>query len=117
MDEFSLEIGKVATHDAGQLSRRQYPGYGWCLRCGVSRKLIKSFHDVKRNKYDYMSMLCQDCWNISTPEQRLEYIKALLRSWESGSLYDAFSPTLANVLEKSETWIKYQDILRKECGL
>jgi hypothetical protein len=56
-------------------------GYGWCGRCKRPWNVVRS-HETPYRPGQGCFPLCEDCWQILTPDQRLPYYMALVDKWE-----------------------------------
>ena len=108
----TYDVSKYATHDIGKEFRRHHPSRGWCLRCGLPNT-ENAGHFVSFDERSSCSAVCVDCWKASTEDERVEYHRALFRSWLIGWLGAAFSKWVVMPPEHPE-WIAIEAAVRTE---
>lgn len=66
--------------------REQYPGRGFCFRCGMpwveSLSGRMNYHSTRFSKSEGCFPLCQYCWERLTPTERLPFYRTLLEDWK-----------------------------------
>jgi hypothetical protein len=56
--------------------------YGSCYRCGASWRTAKH-HNTQYQPGLGCFPLCEDCWGVLTPAERLPFYRTLFQEWES----------------------------------
>lgn len=104
---------KLASHDtsAARESRKRHPGFGWCLRCGMSNPEVED-HTVHYGNAG-MSPTCEECWRLLNRQEKIEYCRALFRSWRVGHLRMAWSANVKEFEDHPE-WQKVLEVLELE---
>lgn len=65
---------------AGFFARLISPMYSWCGRCGMPWRVTKH-HVTSVTEIRGIFPLCEHCWNVLTPQDRLPYYRRLYESW------------------------------------
>lgn len=55
-------------------------GYGGCYRCGATWDYAQP-HDTRYSDSGACFPLCEECWSVLTPEQRLPFYAQLMHAW------------------------------------
>ncbi|MCW2601852.1 MAG: hypothetical protein JWM02_3681 [Frankiales bacterium] len=64
------------------IARAAAPGYGYCYRCEMPWKFTEN-HTTWYSERRGCFPLCEPCWVVLTPEQRLPFYERLLHEWHA----------------------------------
>lgn len=86
-----LAIASIMSIPKSVTNRIFHPGYGCCMRCHRTWDVVEG-HSTPYQWYDFGDgtmhpskscfPLCEECWKVLTPEERLPYYRRLLDGWE-----------------------------------
>jgi hypothetical protein len=87
----------------GAITRIITPGYSYCGKCGITWKFVKG-HSTNYTNSRGCFPLCEHCWELLTPEERLPYYKDLWDSWHGWGKPDVEWKTIKEaVLSEAST--------------
>lgn len=66
------------------LARAAAPGFGCCYRCGMPWKFTEP-HITDYSASHGCFPLCEACWAVLTPEQRVPFYEYLIHDWVAES--------------------------------
>lgn len=87
------------------LSRALNPGYSTCHRCRTAWAWTKPHH-TQYTGHSACFPLCEECWRVLTPEQRLPYYRELWRTW-------LFQTPMYNWWDAWASWLYIEDAVRQ----
>lgn len=78
-DDGEPPVGRLVLFK-NRVLRAASPGYSSCFRCGVPWNHAE-WHSTRYGKCGGCFPLCEGCWSILTPPQRLKYYRRLWGVW------------------------------------
>lgn len=84
----------------GIVSHITHPGFSSCFRCWRVWKIAKPHSTMYTDSFGCFP-LCEECWQVLTPEQRLPYYRALYDKWRN-----AMTPGMRSFQEIKEAVMK-----------
>lgn len=93
-----MKLFSRARNTVGRVS-----GYGSCHRCGDSWSW-KPEHITDYSETNGCFPLCEECWSVLTPDERLPFYAELVADWASGRTKGEFDHTREYIVELLDRW-------------
>ena len=62
---------------------QSFGNYGWCSRCGASWADEKGHNTPFDGGHQACFPLCEECWSVLTPAERLPWYRRMLNVWNA----------------------------------